>query len=186
MARARLKSTLAGCAIAISCATALAGCGAEPGLEEPAREGLFVDVAGIDYNVLLTRQLNLNITPDKAFYKGPPPKPGHALYGVFVQVCNTASDELTPTSDDFELEDSQGNTFRPVELPEENDFAYHPRELGQDDCIPEDGSVAQQGPLTAAMVLFELPLTATENRPLELIIKGPPGEEDEKVFELDL
>ena len=44
----------------------------EPGVEEPAREGLAIHVGGIDYNVFITRELNLEITPDKAYYEGPP------------------------------------------------------------------------------------------------------------------
>ena len=63
------------------------------GVDEPAREGLAIDVGGIDYNVFITRQLNLAIPPDKAYYEGPPAKPGNALYGIFLQACNISEDE---------------------------------------------------------------------------------------------
>ena len=45
-------------------------------------------------------------------------------------------------------------------------FAYHPRLLGKEDCIPESGSVAQLGPTAGSMLLFQFPLQNTENRPL--------------------
>lgn len=149
------------------------GCGnkdEEPGLEEPAREGLAIDVAGVDYNVFLTRQLNPGIPPDNAYYEGEPAPPGNALYGVFIKACNPG-DEPRRTATSFTVEDNQGNEFEPIELPENNAFAYRARELGKDDCIPEDGSVAQLGPTGGSMLLFQFPLDTTENRPLELVIE---------------
>ena len=38
--------------------------------------------------------------------------------------------------------------------------------------MPARGSLAQQGPTSGAMLLFNLPLAATENRPLQLHIRG--------------
>ena len=186
MAPARLKSSAAACLAVLALGGALASCGSEePGVDEPAREGLAIDVAGIDYNVFITRQLNLEITPDKAYYKGPPPEPGRALFGVFLRACN-AGEETVTTTDEFLVKDNQGNEFEPIELPEDNEFAYHAQDLGAGDCIPEAGSVAQQGPTAGAMLLFEFPLESTENRPLELDIIPPPGTGEPKKVELDL
>ena len=182
---ARPKSTLAGCVIALVCGALVAGCGAEPGVDEPAREGLAIEIGGIDYDVGITRQLNLAIPPDEAFYEGPPAEPGHALYGVFLEACNVSREPLT-TTNDFVVEDNQGNEYEPIELPEENAFAYQATKLAEEDCLPEKGSVAQQGPLSASMLLFDFPLEATENRPLELIITPPAGGGEAKRIELDL
>ena len=74
--------------------------------------------------------------------------------------------------DEFIIKDNQGNEFEPEPQPEENRFAYTPRELEPKECIPESGSVAQQGPTGGAMLLFRLPLQFTENRPIELEIEG--------------
>jgi hypothetical protein len=184
--------TLAACALALTLAAGLTACGAsheEIGVEEPAREGLSVDIGGIDYNVFITRQLNLAITPDKDYYEGPPAKPGHTLYGVFVLACNPSKSETIPSASEFVVTDNQGVEFEPIELPEDNAFAYNARDLTPGECIPENGSVAQQGPTAGAMLLFDFPLENTENRPLELEITSPPrpGHESEtKRFHLDL
>jgi len=186
MVLARLKSTVSGCAVALACGAALPGCGEEPGIVEPAREGLSIDVGEIAYDVFLTRQLNLAITPDEAFYQGPPPGPGRTFYGVFLQACNLTSDEPVTTTDDFVVEDIEGNEFEPIELPEDNPFAYRPTELGKDDCIPADGSVAQQSPTAASLLIFDFPIESTGQRPLNLTITPPPGGGEPKVIELDL
>jgi hypothetical protein len=156
-------------------------------VDEAAREGLTIDVAGIEYTVFITRQLNLEITPDKAYYEGPPAGDDSALFGVFLTACNPedAGESLFATTD-LVVEDNQGNEFEPVEVPEENDFVYQARELAPGDCIPEPGSVAAQGSTAGSMLLFEFPLASTENRPLELTITGPAGSGEAKVVELDL
>lgn len=163
-------------AAAVLMALGAAGCGGEKtdehGVELPAREGLAIDVGGVDYNVPITRELNLRITPDKAYYKGPEPKPGFTYYGVFIQACNTGKVPHQSVRE-FRVTDNQGNEFEPVQLPPDNAFAYSPRKLAPHQCIPEAGSVAQQGPDAASMLLFEFPITSTENRPLDLEIDGP-------------
>jgi hypothetical protein len=185
------KHTVAACALSLALAGGLAACGADHesiGVDEPAREGLAIDIGGLDYNVFITRQLNLAITPDKDLYEGEPAKPGNTLYGVFVQVCNEGEEAVESTGE-FVVRDSQGNEFEPVELPDDNAFAYHPERLAKQECIPEAGSVAQQGPTAGSMLLFDFPLENTENRPLELEVTSPgtPERESEtKRFFLDL
>ncbi len=168
---------LPGKTIALACglvlAAGLAGCGSKgQGTEEPAREGLSLDLAGIDYNVFITRELNPAIPPDSAYYKGPPARKGETLYGVFLQACNNGNQPL-PTASQFTVVDNQGNEFHPSPLPADDDFAYKPTRLAPDECQPEAGSVAQLGPTAGSMLLFKLPLSNTENRPLELEILAP-------------
>jgi hypothetical protein len=161
----------------------LAACGdEEPGVDEPAREGLALELDGVDYNVFITRQLNPRVSPDGAYVTEEAP-PGETLYGVFIQVCNN-SDEPRETVGEFVVKDNQENTFEPEELPEDNHFAYSPRTLNPEECIPEAGSVAQLGPTAGSMLLFQLPLANTENRPLELELEGEDGET--LTFELDI
>jgi hypothetical protein len=176
------RLALVACVLGLS--VGLAACGDdEPGVDEPAREGLALPLDGVDYNVFITRQLNPAIPPDNTYYTGPEPAPDENLYGVFVQTCNN-SDARRGTAEDFKVVDNQGNEFEPEQGDAGSVIAYEPRELDPKECIPEAGSLAQLGPQGASMLLFRLPLQATENRPLELEIEG---EGDEKLtFELDL
>jgi hypothetical protein len=178
-----LKTLAAASALAL--AVALGACGKadeEQGVDEPAREGLALPLGGVNYNVFITRQLNPSIPPDEAYVKGGEPGKGQALYGVFLQACN-ASHRPRRTASVFKVVDNQGNEFEPRELPEDNAFAYHPKQLDPKECIPQSGSVAQLGPTAGSMLLFQLPLRNTENRPLELEIE----EASEKLtVELDI
>ncbi len=161
----------------------LGGCGSQH--EEAAREGLAVLVDGIRYNVFLSRQLNPRIPPDKAYYERPAPGPGAIHFGVFLEACN--EDGLPrQTVTGFKVVDNQDNSFRPVGLPESNDFAYDAEVLEREECIPEEGSLADLGPTGGAMLLFELPLEALENRPLVLHIGTALPLPEQGRVELDL
>jgi hypothetical protein len=177
------RVSIAVCVLALAAPSALGACGdEEPGVDEPAREGLALRLDGVDYNVFISRQLNPKIPADDAYVSEEAP-PGQVLFGVFLQACNT-SDEPRQTVSEFIVKDNQENTFEPEELPEDNQFAYAPRELLPDECVPRSGSVAQLGPTGGSMLLFQLPLDVTENRPLELELEGDDGEK--LTFELDI
>jgi hypothetical protein len=155
----------------------------EQGVDEPAREGLALELEGVDYNVFITRQLNIKVPPDDAYFDGPDAAKGETLYGVFIQVCNHSKD-AHQTVDNFKIKDNQGNEFEPEALPADNQFAYHAGELLPSECIPEAGSVAQLGPSAGSMLLFRLPLQNTEYRPLELEIQG--DGDNHLTYELDI
>jgi hypothetical protein len=177
------RLSLAACVLAVAATLGLAACGdEEPGVDEPAREGLALELEGVSYNVFITRQLNPRVVPDGAYVSDEPP-PGETFYGVFIQACNN-SEEAHQTVENFVVKDNQDNEFEPEELPEDNDFAYSSRMLEPDECIPEAGSVAQLGPTAGSMLLFRFPLETTENRPLELEMEGEGGET--LTFKLDL
>ena len=201
-----------------------AGCGTKGEDHEPVREGIAAPLAGLDYNVYITRQLNPQDVEDKDYYNGPeeseecastgtgqsltpeerPQRCPTSLFGVFVQVCNEETDgapmaareprvQKTRGTDgeegerelggDFEIEDSSGNKFEPIVLPASNVFAYRARPLEKGDCIPASGSAAATSPTAGSLLVFRLPIAATENRPLELSISV--GGETRK-FELDI
>ena len=209
----RLLHTILACLLL---ALVASGCGEKGEDLDPAREGIAADLAGLDYNVFITRQLNPKDVGDRDYFDGPEEseeclaKPGTepsltpeerpqqcptSLYGVFIQVCNETTDgapesarEATEVDGrefpgDFEIEDAQGNKFEPVVLPETNVFAYRSRPLKKGDCIPASGSAASTTPTAGALLVFRIPVAATENRPLELSISS--GGETRK-FELDI
>ena len=169
----------------------MSGCFLEEEKEEgeALREGLAVKVGGIEYTVFITRELNPALADDRGYWQGPEAKPGFALYGVFLQACNRSDDDddledaTYEATDEFIVVDTQGNEYEPLEVDEENVFQYHAAPLEPGICIPEEGSLAQQGPTGGAMVPFLFPLEAGENRPLELEIHAA-GEEG--LVELDL
>jgi hypothetical protein len=180
--------------LACAAATAsLSGCFLEEEKEEgePLREGLAVSVGGIEYTVYITRELNPALPDDRGYWKGEEAEPGFSLYGIFLEACNRSDendDDDVETStyeatEDFVVVDTQGNEYEPLPVEEDNVFHYHagPVEPGQ--CIPQAGSLPQLGPTGGAMLPFEFPLEAGENRPLELEIHAA-GEEG--LVELDL
>ena len=76
--------------------------------------------------------------------QGPAGQKGEALYGVFLEACNNSTESL-PTASSFKIIDNQGNEFEPTELPEDNDFAYHPTELGPDHASRRPGRSLSSG-----------------------------------------
>ena len=181
------------------CVLALAGalftgCGDNPRENDASREGLPERIGGIDYNVYITRELNLRDVEDQGYYKGPEAPPGFALYGVFLTACNpdeSATSPNIPAADDFTVIDTQGNRFRPLPpAPSDNIFAYQPVPLKHLACIPKRGSLAASGPTNGALLVFKLPLKTLENRPLDLEIVSPPdpqtGDRDTGRIELDV
>jgi hypothetical protein len=190
MARRRPK-LIALCALALICVGVFAGCGKssnKPG--ETVREGLSTPLNGLRYTVFMTRQLNLANDEDKGYVPGrKEAPPGKGLYGVFLEACNKGDKEAIAASR-FYIEDTQGNRFEPQGLARENPFAYHGGAVPPKNCEPARGSLAQQAPTSGAMLLFELPLASTENRPLELHIEGPfnpsEGKPEEATVILDI
>ena len=191
MTHGRLSRFAALCAVALLATVVFAGCGKssnKPG--ETVREGLSTPLGGLRYTVFLTRQLNLANEEDHGYLPGikdAPPKKG--WYGVFLEACNKSEQDAIASSS-FYITDTQGGRFEPTDLPEDNPFAYHGGVVPPKNCEPRRGSLAQQAPTSGSLLLFQLPLAATENRPLELHIEGPfnpaAGKRDEATVTLDI
>lgn len=186
-----LPTRAAALLLVVAAVAALAGCGVEHTEGEPRREGLALPLDGVAYEVLLTRQINPHDVEDMGYLREEiePPPPGQTFYGVFVQACNI-TEEPQRTASSFRMVDTTGAEFEPVELDVTNPFAYHPTELEPTDCFPPEGSLAQTGPASAALLLFQVPIDATENRPLELVIQQgyslAESDPNELIVELDL
>jgi hypothetical protein len=168
--------------VALTAALSLSACGKGHDPEEAVREGLSVKLGGLRYTVFLTRQLNLKSPEDSGYLPGmKEAAPGRGLFAVFTQACNIGDDpaDAVPVSR-FSIVDAQGEEFQPVGVSADNPFAWHGGTVVPDNCEPARGTLAQQSPTSGAIVLFNLPLAATENRPLELHIQGPFDEETGK------
>src|SRR4051795_9777455 len=84
---------------------------------DAGREGRPETIGHIDYNVFITRELNLKDVEDRGYYQGPEAPPGFALYGVFMTACNpeeSATSPNVPAASDFTVVDTQGNRYRPL------------------------------------------------------------------------
>jgi hypothetical protein len=184
----RRASAAIACLLALLPIAGVAGCGEEEG--EPAREGLALTLEGITYNVFITRQVNLQDVEDRGYTEGVPEAPPESTYyGVFLEACNVSEEPLRSAST-FRIVDGQENEFEPLDLDPGNPFAYAPTTLPPGECIPAEGSVASSSPTAGVLLMFELPLEAVENQPLELeILDGfdvTEGKPNELVIELDI
>lgn len=161
--------------VAVTAAVAalpLSGCSLKQE-HETGREGQGLRVAGVTYNVYITRQLNPHDAEDSAYMAGENGDvPGYYFYGVFLTACNNNDHgpRLTPTTN-FSIRDTQGDRFLPLSLPKTNIFAYRPKPLAKKSCVPSAGSIAATSPTAGALLVFKVPVIAVENRPLELEIE---------------
>lgn len=143
-------------------------------------EGEPIEQGDLEYKVIFTRLLNIDDVEDRAYLAGQePPPPGHSYLGVFVSIENLSDENSQEIPEDFEVIDTDGNTFEPLES--ESIYALRLGEtVGPGDFVPAIDSPAQVGPIGGSLILFEVTDESTENRPLELIIPGP--EEEARVI----
>ena len=172
MSPRRLRSAAILCVLALVATGGITGCSKRK-LDVP-REGQGIKVAGVTYNVYITRQLNPRDAEDSAYTAGVrSDQPGYYFYGVFLTACNDNEHgpKLTPTTN-FAIRDTQGDRFLPLSLPRTNVFAYRPKPLAKKSCVPPVGSIAASAPTSGALLIFKVPVPAVENRPLELEIQA--------------
>ena len=100
-----------------------------------------------------------------------------------MEMENEGDEDLNvPTAEQIEIEDTTEQVFRPVES--DSVFAL---DLGAvlppDETLPVDDTAAAEGPVQGSIVLFLIPTTADQNRPLEMNLEAD-GEKG--TVELDL
>lgn len=158
---------------ALVAAFALAACGSEEHGKEVV-EGQPVELGELKYNVIFSRFLNPDDNEDSAYLVGQPEAPpGSAYFGVFLEVQNE-SEEPQPLADSFTITDADKEVFEALES--ESLYAFPlGGEAESQEQVPILDSTPQQGPIEGSLVLFELPASASENRPLIMEIPGPEG-----------
>lgn len=142
--------------------------------EKEVVEGEPVELGELSYNVIFSRFLNPNDNEDSAYLVGQPPAPaGSGYFGVFFEVQNE-SEETQKLADTLTIEDADHEKFEAI--PSESLYALPlGGEVEEQEQVPVLDSTAQMGPIEGALVLFELPESASQNRPLTLFIPGPEG-----------
>ncbi|HEX3174812.1 MAG TPA: hypothetical protein VHQ43_11420 [Solirubrobacterales bacterium] len=160
-------------ALALVAAAALSACGWTEESKDVA-EGQPVKLGELTYNVVFSRFLNPNDNEDAAYLVGQEEAPpGSSYFGVFLEVQNE-SEEPQMLADSFTITDADHQTFDA--LPSESLYALpFGGEVESQEQVPILDSTPQQGPIEGSVVIFELPASASENRPLTLSIPGPEG-----------
>jgi hypothetical protein len=154
-------------------AFALSACGYSSDSKDVV-EGEPVKLGELQYNVIFSRFLNPNDNEDSAYLVGQPELPaGHSYFGVFLEVQNE-SEESQTLANSFTITDAGHQTFDAI--PSKSLYALpFGGEVESQEQIPVLDSTPEQGPIEGSLVLFELPASASENRPLTLSIPGPEG-----------
>ena len=149
------------------------GCGAESDSKDVV-EGQPVTLGELEYNVIFSRFLNPGDNEDSAYLVGQPEvPPGSAYFGVFVEVQNE-SEEPQQLADSFTITDADHETFEALESESLYALPFGD-EVEAQEQVPVLDTTPQQGPIEGSLILFELPASASENRPLVLSIPGPEG-----------
>lgn len=157
----------------------LSGCGnkdAQGGEGEVAEsEALYVTVNGLKYQVQLSRQINPRDVEDRDYFRDVPANEaflprGQIFFGVFLRVENEGK-KAVPSAREFTVEDTQGNEFEPVGA--QNTFAYRPENIPGGGFLPDPERLQSYAGTRGALLLFKLPESSLDNRPLELAIKNP-------------
>jgi hypothetical protein len=172
-------------------ATTVAGCGnTEDVVTEAKTEGIYLDLAGLKYQVQTSRYINASDVEDRTYLQGLPtgtsqPSGDETWFGVWMRVSNETS-EAHPMADNYEIHDTENNVYRPVPLDANvNSFAYEATDLAPRTIIPLASSIPASGPIGGALLLFKVKTSSLQNRPLELRFNmGGSGQTD--VVDLDV
>lgn len=153
---------------------AISACGDSSEGQTEVAEGEPVELGELSYNVIFSRFLNPDDNEDSAYLVGQPQAaPGSAYFGVFFEVQNEGKETET-LPDSFTIVDADRQRFEAV--PSDSLYALEMGgEVEPEEQVPVLDSTAQQGAIAGALVLFLLPASASENRPLILEIHGPGG-----------
>jgi hypothetical protein len=159
----------------------LAACGKSGHPSTAENNGVYLTAGPITYQLEVSRELNQYSTEDRQYMTGLPAgtasnlSSGEIWYGVFLWAKNQ-SRRPQMTSDSFDIVDTELNHYYPVSLnPALNPYAWTAQSLGPGGIEPAPDTTASLGPTQGGLLLFKLPISVYDNRPLILQIKGPSG-----------
>ncbi len=167
---------------------ALPACGQENPRTHAETEGPYLDVGNLQYQVQISRLLNPEDQEDRAYFVGVENAEDlggdENWFSVWIRAWNR-TDRRQPAAHEFEIEDTTGKHYEPVEIGPENVFAYRPAFVPSGATLPAVDSVAEQGPIGGMLLLFKVTNDSLANRPLVLHIKSPNAAEPHEA-EIDL
>ena len=179
--------------LSLALAATLAACGANDQPEQrnesfqsvnaqvAETEGIYLDVDGLKYQVQISRQLNPGLVDDRDYLAGLSEEDAdlskdEEWFGVWLMAENVEEEPL-PLATDFEIRDTQENVYRPITPGPENVFAYRGARVEAGERYPNPNSPAGERQPYGSLVLFKLRRFSLDNRPLELTITGPEGQQ---------
>lgn len=168
----------------------LPACGGHQTVTEGESEAVYVTNGELQYQVQISRQLNPADPGDRALLVGLPVDERELgaddlWFGVWVRVWN-GTDEPHKAAADFEIVDTKGERFEPVEFAPENILAYRADTVEANSQYPVPDSVPENLPTTGGVLVFKLPRQALDFRPLELIFHEPGKPDNESSVRLDV
>ncbi|MDP9293447.1 MAG: hypothetical protein M3O90_03325 [Actinomycetota bacterium] len=177
------------CMLAAAAIAALAGCANKIETRTLGEtEGIYIDVGELKYQVQLSRILNADDTEDGTYFQGLPAGEAataeQAWFAIFLRVQNTTDRTLAPANE-FEIVDTQEKSFTPQQL-QGNPFAYKPVTLPPKAIIPAADSIAGEGVIQGALLLFKVDIASLQNRPLEFRIRSVQNPDEVGIVDLDV
>jgi|SRR5215211_898811 len=183
-----IRRTLA-VALSLALVASLGACGNKQSKTLRAEtEGIYVDLGDLTYQVEISRPLNAADIEDREYLRGVSDQlgPEDVWFAVFVRVQNESGKTQKPATQ-FDISDTQENEFHPVSIDTKaNDFAYNPVVLPDKGLLPNVDSIAAQNSIGGELLLFKMPRTALDNRPLELKIHDPNDSQSIGTVNLDV
>lgn len=167
----------------------LSACGnKEKTVTRATSESAYLDISGLKYQVQVSRQINPADPEDRDYLKGIPAAeqtlpPGTVWFGVFMRVENGGKDPIA-SSKDFTIRDTQGNLFKPI--PVDNAFGYRPELLPGGGLQPNQEQLAAYAGTQGQVLIFKLPISTLDNRPLELTIRSQQDARQAGTVDLDV
>ena len=165
-------------------------CGGHETVTEGESEAVYVTNGELQYQVQISRQLNPADPGDRALLVGLPVDerelgPDDLWFGVWVRVWN-GTDEPQKAAEEFEIVDTKGESFKPLEMAPVNILAYRAAVVKANSQYPVPDSVPENLPTTGGVLVFKLPRQALDFRPLELIFHEAGNPENESSVRLDV
>jgi hypothetical protein len=194
------RRRIAAATTAVLLAAGLSACGSSHTalkFADMSVNGSYVQLGPMNYQVQISREINPWDVEDRNYLLGLPSgttlQPFSAWFGVFIRVENPSKDiSRSPSLSGFYLTDTLGHIYRPIALnTHANQYAYQPTNVigggaPRGGVIPNPDTAAGTGPIGGAELLFQIPLTAYDNRPIELHIVDPNQSSDTAVVSLDV
>jgi hypothetical protein len=183
-----LRRTIA-IVMSLALVAALSACGNKQNKTLKAEtEGIYIDLGQLKYQVEISRPLNAADVEDREYLRGVTDQlgPEDVWFAVFVRVQNE-SDKVQKPATQFDITDTQEQEYNPVSIDKTaNVFAYDPVAIPGKGLLPNVNSIASQNSINGELLLFKMPRTTLDNRPLELKIHNPDDSQSFGTVNLDV